>query len=146
MYSTTHPSNREKGGSAVLICNAIQHYTILLFKHDFIQSLSVHIKMKNFNLTFSDAHCLPHYYLNHITIALYLYTLGSHWIVGGDFNSKHIQWGSCLTTLQRWQLLQALNLTNTLPISTGKPTHWPTDSSKQLNLLDFFLVKDILKH
>jgi len=63
--------------------------------------------------------------------------------VGGDYNSKHIVWGSWLTTTKGRELLMAIQEQNYLYLSTGTPTYWPTDGNKTPDLLDFFMTKGI---
>jgi hypothetical protein len=70
-------------------------------------------------------------------------TLGSKFIAGGDYNSKHIQWGSRLTTAKDRELSKVLQEQNHSFLSTGSPTCWPTDANKIPDLLDFFITNGI---
>jgi len=70
--------------------------------------------------------------------------LGNRFIVGGDYNAKHTHWGSRLITEKGCVLIKAANNEiNAEMIFTRKPTYWPTDQNKILNLLVFFVVKNI---
>ena len=51
--------------------------------------------------------------------------------------------GSRLTTTKGRELLRAIQETRCEAMSTGKPTYWPTDPGKILDLIDFFIIKDI---
>ena len=64
-------------------------------------------------------------------------------MAGGDYNSKHTEWCSRLTTTKDRELLKALQEQNYLYLSTGTPTYWPTDGNKTPDLLDFFVTKAI---
>jgi hypothetical protein len=57
--------------------------------------------------------------------------IGNRFIIGGDFNAKHIHWGSRLTTTKGRELLKAINKYKREAISTGKPTYWPIDPEKE---------------
>lgn len=56
-------------------------------------------------------------------------------ILGGDLNAKHVDWGARLTTTKGRELRQAISETNCSFHSTGKPTYWPTDPNKIPDLL-----------
>lgn len=63
--------------------------------------------------------------------------------MGGDFNANHTQWGSRLITTSGKELYKATKITGCNVISTGKPTYWPTDKTKSLDLIDFFITRKI---
>lgn len=65
--------------------------------------------------------------------------LGKRFILGGDFNSKHVMSGSRLTTKKGRELYKAIAETQALVASSRKPTYWPTDPTKRLDLIDFFV-------
>lgn len=142
-YSIEHSSNKTRGGTAMIIRNSIQHHSLPSFQQDFLQASLIHIETKNFNLVLAAIYCPPRYTLNHTRVVSFFTQLGNRFIAGGNFNSKHTQWDSRLTTPRARQLLQALNSTHTSFISTGKPTHWPADTAKRPDQLDFFLIKGI---
>jgi hypothetical protein len=59
---------------------------------------------------------------------------------GGNFNAKNTHWGSRLTTTIGRELLRAIQETRCEAMPTGKPTYWPTDTSKIPDLIDFFII------
>ena len=63
--------------------------------------------------------------------------------MGSDFNAKNTHWGSRLTTTKGKELLRAVQEARCEALSTGKPTYWPTDPGKILDLIDFFIIKNI---
>jgi len=65
--------------------------------------------------------------------------LGNRFIVGGDWNAKHTQWGSRLTTTKGRNLWRAMRDSNYDYISNGEPTYWPTDPRKLPDHLNFFV-------
>lgn len=78
--------------------------------------------------------------------AEFFHTLGSRFIVRGDYNAKHTHWGSRLITPKGRTLLKVANNINTEIVTTRKQTYWPTGPNKILNLLDFFIIKDIFSN
>ena len=69
--------------------------------------------------------------------------LGSKLIEDGDYNSKHILWGSRLTTKKDRELSKVLQEKNYSFLSTGSSTYWPKDGNKIPDILDFFITNRI---
>lgn len=89
VYSTEHPSNKARGGTAIIIRASIKHFKLPRFTQDYFQATSVSIDMGWCRVTVSAAYCLPRYKIDHQQFVSYFNTLGSHYIAGGNFNSKH---------------------------------------------------------
>jgi hypothetical protein len=70
-------------------------------------------------------------------------TLGRRFMAGGDYNAKHTEWGSRLTSPRGQVLLKTLKSRNYRHLSSGEPTFWPTDLNKLPDLLDFCVTKGI---
>jgi hypothetical protein len=87
-------------------------------------------------------YCPPCYNLKRNHFESFFQTLGTKFIAGGDYNSKHTFWGSRFTTKGR-ELYMAIQNNNYSIISTGTPTYWPTDGNKMPDLLDFFITNGI---
>jgi hypothetical protein len=68
---------------------------------------------------------------------------GPKYLIGGDWNASHSQWGVRLITPKGRNLLEALKRQNCNYRSTGEPTYWPSDYNKLPDLLDFFIYKGI---
>jgi hypothetical protein len=67
----------------------------------------------------------------------------ARFIAGGDYNAKHTEWGSHLTSPRGRVLLKTLENCNYRHLSSGEPTFWPTDLNKLPDLLDFCVTKGI---
>jgi hypothetical protein len=100
-------------------------------------------KQKNHAITVAAMYSPPRHLIEKDDYISFLNTLGDKFIVGGDFNAKHIHWGSQLTTKKGKELYQAITELNGNWHSTGKPTYWPTDINKIPDLLDFFISRKI---
>ena len=70
-------------------------------------------------------------------------TLGRRFLAGGDYNAKHTDWGSRLTTPKGRELLKTIELNHLNHLSTGEPMYWPTDRNKIPDLVDFGITKGI---
>lgn len=75
----------------------------------------------------------------------YFGQLGNKFLAGGDYNAKHTQWGSRLTTPKGKQLYEAIEEQSLDFLSTGHPTYWPTDKKKVPDLIDFCVTKGIAR-
>ncbi len=76
----------------------------------------------------------------------YFNTLGDKFIAGGDYNAKHVKWGSRLSTTRWKQLSEAVEENNLDYWSSREPTYWPTDKKKIPDILDFCVTKNISRH
>jgi hypothetical protein len=63
--------------------------------------------------------------------------LGRRFIPGGDYNTKHIDWGSRFITPRGCEVLKTIERNNSKHLSTGEPTYWPFDRNKLPYLVDF---------
>jgi hypothetical protein len=63
--------------------------------------------------------------------------------VAGDWNAKHIAWGSRLVASKGRALFKAIQENNLNILSTGEPTYWPTDLNKIPDPLDFAVTKGV---
>ncbi|VVC38749.1 Endonuclease/exonuclease/phosphatase [Cinara cedri] len=143
IYTTIHPSSRAWSGTAVIIKEFIKHYELEKYSLNHIQATSVSVNDGNNDLTVAEIYYLPQGGADEIKFADFFHMLGSRFIVGGDYNAKHIHWGSRLITPKGRALLKVANNINAEIITTSKPTCWLTHPNKIPDLLDFFIMKGI---
>lgn len=144
-YLTNHPSGNTHGGTAVIINSKIKHYEIEKYEKDFLQATSVIVETNQGPITVSATYCPPKHKICKAEFNKYLKSLGPKFIAGGDWNAKHVYWGSRLTLHRGRQLYEAITENHCNSMSTGKPTYWPTDPNKIPDLLDFFITRNITK-
>ena len=94
-----------------------------------------------YDITISAAYCPPQHNNKKEDYQSFFSTVGNKFIAGGDYNSKHVLWGSRLTTTKGRELAKLMQEENYYYMSTGTPTYWPTDPQKTPDLLDFFVTK-----
>jgi hypothetical protein len=90
----------------------------------------VKVKALPYEITVTAVYCPPRHNLKKEHFEPFFETLGTKFVAGGDYNSKHTIWGSRLTTTKGRELLQVIRNKNYKFLSTGSPTHWPTDNQK----------------
>lgn len=143
IYHALHPNNKARGGSAVIIKENLHHYEENKCEDEEIQAVAVCVKTKRCPIIIAAIYCPPRHSIKYERYTSFLNQLGGRFILGGDFNAKHTYWGSRITTTKGRELLSALNDLKCVPISTGKPTYWPTDPNKIPDLIDFFICRNI---
>ncbi|PNF19341.1 putative RNA-directed DNA polymerase from transposon X-element [Cryptotermes secundus] len=143
IYHTNHPDGTAHAGTAVMIRNNIKHYEKEGYKQENIQATSVVVQEHSSEITISSIYCPPKHNNKHKDFEHFFKTLGNNFLVGGDFNSKNVQWGSRLTNSKGRELLATMNSNNLSYLTTGQPTYWPTDSRKTPDILDFCVTKGL---
>lgn len=91
----------------------------------------------------SSVYCPPKHNMSEEIFTNYFKTLGPRFVVGGDWNSKHVHWGSRLNTTRGRELKKCLDKNNLTSISTSEPTHWPTDPNRLPDVIDFFIMSGL---
>lgn len=143
-YWANHPSERARGGSAVLIKNNIKHYQQEDIRENHIQATVISIQFNGADLDIAAAYCPPRHTPTKTQFNSIFNKLGPRFIIGGDYNIKHTAWGSRLISPGKGnELLSVINENNCDYLSSKEPTYWPTDTKKIPDLLDFFIIKGI---
>jgi hypothetical protein len=96
-YHISHP-NRAHGGAAVIIHNSISHYKLIQHQYNKIQAASIKVDLKPWPLTLSAVYCPPRHAILSKEYVNLLESYGSKYLIGGDWNAKHAQWGARLIT------------------------------------------------
>ena len=103
----------------------------------------VRIQAHHWSLNVAAMYSPPRHRIDVRDYDTFLHQLGNKFIVGGDWNAKHVNWGSRITTPKGRNLyLSAMNC-NCTYLTTGTPTYWPSDPNRLPDLLDFFVLKGI---
>lgn len=140
IYTTNHPDGTAHGGTAVIIRSSISHHELPHFRSHHIQATTISVQDKNGNFNVSSVYCQPKPKINKDMFSQFFQTLGKRFIAGGDWNAKHIHWGSRLTTTRGKELKACLDMKHLVTLSTAEPTHWPGDPKKLPDTIDFFIT------
>lgn len=142
-YTTNHPRNRARGGTAVFVRRGITHCEMQNVSRMQIQATCVEILTDEGPFTLSAVYLSPRYrtYWDEEKFSEFFLSLGSRFIAMGDYNAKSTHWGSRLNSPRGNKLLEAVHKNNLMCISTGEPTYWPSDLRKRPDLLDFAIAK-----
>lgn len=146
IYCANHPRNCARGGSAIIVKSNIEHHEEQHVCSEEFQAASITIKNCGTDLTVTAIYSPPR---NNIKSEEYVQLLKMNkgrFVIGGDFNAKHVFWGSRLTTTKGRELLKATKELGCDILSTGNPTYWPADTNKIPDLIDFFITKQISRN
>jgi len=146
IYHSNHPSNKARGGTAIVIQKSIKHNLELNIETEEMQVTTVTLSLKNKSCKISAIYCPPRYKLKKEDYIQLFKKLGNTFILGGDLNAKHTHWGSRLTTSKGKELYQAGFQLKCEFISSGSPTYWPSDKDKIPDLIDMFIVKGLSRN
>lgn len=146
VYNAAHPDaeRNPRGGATVIIRRNLKHHQLKSIEEADIQAATVIIEDWIGPLAVSAVYCPPNYRPNKNAFINLFRLLGNRFLAGGDYNAKHLNWGSRLSPPGRGRILNEVIHEMHLDIlSTFKPTYWPTDNNRIPDLLDFFVVKGI---
>jgi len=102
IYHTNYPDNTAHAGTAIIIKSKIKHHQLHKYEKDYLQATSIRVKTLPYEISVSAIYCPPRYHnIKKEDFMDFLQTLGPKFIARGDFNSKHILWGSRLNHHQR---------------------------------------------
>ncbi len=90
IYCANHPSNQHRGGSAVIIKSSPPHHNLGAYTTNSITT-AVHFNHHDINV--GSIYCPPRCTPNDSEFINLFISLGSRWIISGDFNAKHLAWG-----------------------------------------------------
>jgi len=100
IFSTNHPDGKAHSGTAVIIKKSIKSIEVDGFKKDYIQATTISTSETTGPINMSAVYCPPKLNNTKDQYLDFLKSLGNRYLVGGDYNAKHILGGPDLP-LQR---------------------------------------------
>ncbi|KAJ4430464.1 hypothetical protein ANN_22680 [Periplaneta americana] len=140
IYRADDPSGSRKVGSAVIIRADLCHNELPPILEDDVQISRVQIKIDNTDYQIGSFYSTPDQRVTPTLIWGIVHEMKFRFILGGDFNSKHIRWGSNVTNPRGNMLYDQIFKLNLEIAYPFEPTHYP-DSGHMPDLLDFFIGK-----
>jgi exonuclease III len=146
VYHTMHPDGTAHGGTAIIIKNNIIHHVDQEYRQDCIQATTVKLEEKLTTTSVTAIYCPPKHIITEEQFENFLNTQGHRFIIGGDYNAKHPQWGARLITPRGRTFNRIIEKHHLGIAATGEPTHWPSDLRKIPDALDFAITKGITQN
>lgn len=107
-YNANHPLNQANGGSAILIKEHINHHMEQTVQREEYQLTAICVNSVKQKLIIGAVYCPPRHNLKKPDYTTLLNYLGERFILGGDYNAKHLNWGSRITTTKGRELKRAV--------------------------------------
>ncbi len=143
MYCCHHPGNVSHGGSAVLIERNLTHYELNHLARYRIRAMCVAMKFNGALTTVASIYRPSRHIIFEDEYTELFRHLGQRWLAGGDWNAKHMLWGSRLISPKGCNLHNSMVANDVRHTSSRQPTYWPADTSKIPDCIDFFLTKNV---
>lgn len=144
MYLANHPTNRRRGGAAIIIKQNICHYAMCCSSLDSYQSVEVSVSLQNGkHVNIVAIYCPPQVSWSDQDFKNLLKSLGDIFIIGGDWNAKSQWWGNARSCNRGRTLVNCILQENCNILATGSPTHFPFNSRQTPSAIDFALFKGI---
>nr|AAS68534.1 pol protein [Drosophila melanogaster] len=153
-YLAQNPVSSKRGGVATIVNSSIRHMALEPIEKECIQSAPIVLLPENNRrsemIVIASVYCppslswSPHHFTDVLNFAEK--TLGGQtkFILCGDWNAKHRQWG-CTRACQRgtalYEAVQADPMAEI--IATGCATHFPHDTRKNPSAIDFSICKGL---
>jgi exonuclease III len=108
LYCTSHPGGTAHGGTAILIKETTEHSELSKYEEQSIQVMSIKVQGFPYEITITAVYCPTRHNIKKEHFETFFQTLGPKFIAGDDYNSKHILWGSRLTTTKGRELSKVI--------------------------------------
>ena len=106
VFKTNHPDSTAHAGATIIVKSSLLFYPLPQFQTDHIHSSGIQITLNNIPLNIFAVYSLPRHTITLNQFNDFFLTLLDHkFIIGGDLNAKHIQWG-CRVNNPRGNLLE----------------------------------------
>lgn len=143
VYFANHPDQTAHAGSAIVRKTHLRHHILQSYITNKIQSTAVQLETFAWPLNIAALYSPPRHAISCEEYQDFFTHLGPKFLVAGDWNAKHVTWGSRLINPKGRSLLKAIRKNDLNYLSTGEPTYWPSDLHKLPDLLDFAVNKGI---
>ena len=140
-YRANHPDNTAHAGAAIYIKSSLKYIPLPNFISDDIQSCAISLLLNNIPITFAAVYCPPKHKISPARFTEIFSTFNNNYIIGGDLNAKHQQWGCRASNPRGNSLLQSLPTINSTVIAPLNYTYWPNSRRKMPDILDIFVTK-----
>lgn len=139
LLKTNHPDNTAHGGTAIYFKSSLSFQTLPNYCQPYLQSCAILLHLNNIPTTIAVIYFPPRHNINILNYIDYFSTISKNFIIGDDYNAKHLSWG-CRTNNPRGLVLyNFINLKGFKILAPPGPTYWPTSLSKKPDILDIFV-------
>jgi len=131
LIPANHPNGNARGGAAILIRSNFKYIELPPVTEDWVQCAQIRLTSPLGDLNIAAAYVPPRHTVGAKEFQQLLDSLGTRFLIGGDFNAKHSWWGSRIKNPKGRALFDCIQSRGFKCHSTDEPTYWPTDPTKQ---------------
>jgi len=142
IHQATHPGDRKRGGSAILIKSCLQCYQFYSLQSPNVQCVAVKVKTDLGETAIASIYCPPNFQCTADDFEKLFDDLGTNFIIAGDWNAHHRLWGSRNSSTRGRALADYIQRSNVQVLATGGPTHYPY-SQRTPTAIDFAVYRGI---
>jgi hypothetical protein len=140
IFRCDHPDDTGHGGAALIVRSSIKHNLLpFSIQENHMQAVAIVITIRGRQLYIASTYCPPRFRMNVGHFDELFNRLGNRFLLGGDYNSKHPQWGSRTTNPRGRVLMRCIMDRHLVTHSPHHPTYWPSARNRLPDLLDFFI-------
>jgi len=134
-----YPDGSAHGGTVLLISHRIPHSSLPPLTSDKLQIIASSIVLNSIPISFASAYLPPGCQFPENELSTFILSFNHTFVIGADFNAKHLNWSSRYTNTRGRSLLRVMSSSHAKTIITDVPTYWPTHANRHPEILDFFL-------
>ncbi|KAL4142568.1 hypothetical protein QTP88_005004 [Uroleucon formosanum] len=134
-----HPDGFAHGGTVLLVSRRIPHSPFPPHTSDKLQIIATSIVLNSIPISFAPAYLPPGCQFPENELASFIFFLNHTFLIGADFNAKHLNWDSRHTNTRGRSLFRVILSSHAKTITTDAPAYWPTHANRYPEILDFFL-------
>ena len=144
IYNARHPSNKGRGGASIAVREKLKHSVISIIEEELFQVVVIQIESSLGPFNVGAVYAPPRHRCTRLDYKQLFARLGNRFLIGGDWNAKNVRWASRLTNTKGLNLESAVNAIGGDFITPGKPTFFPSDPTKEPDLIDFFVFNNLM--
>jgi hypothetical protein len=133
-----HSDGSAHGGTVLLVSRRIPHSPFPPHTSDKFLIIATSIALNSIPISFASAYLPPGCQFPENELTSFIFSLNHTFVIGADFNAKHLNWGSRCTNTRGRSFFRVISSSHAKTITTDAPTYWPTHANRHPEILDFF--------
>lgn len=135
------PDNTAHAVAPIIVKCSLLFYFLPQFQKDYIQASGIQITLNNTPLNIFAVYCPPRHNITSNQFNDFFLTLSHTFIIGGDLNTKNIQWGYRVNN-SRGNIHEISTQNHNYKVhSPPSPTYWPTSPRKNQTFWTYSYLK-----
>lgn len=121
-----HPDGSAHGRTVLVVSRRIPHSPFPSHTSHKLQIIATSIVLNSIPISFASAYLPPGCQFPENELTSFIFSLNHTFLIGADFNAKHLNWGSRYTNTRGRSLFRVISSSHAKAITTDAPTYWLT--------------------